>query len=77
MRKEMEEKDEEQAAQFKNLLFAHSIGHENTELFLKLYPEDFGMDSKDEAALEWVRPESPADVQRMMDELRETGWGGG
>lgn len=76
MRKEMEEKDERAAAQFKDNLFAHALINQNPELFFKLYPQDFGMDPKDEAELGFEIPETAADLARIMAELRETGWDG-
>lgn len=73
MKKEMEEKDEDQAEAFKNLVFAQAFASENPELYAKLYPEDF----EEHASLEWERPETPDDVVQLMQDLRETGWSGG
>jgi hypothetical protein len=76
MYKEVEETDKRSAAAFKDNLFAHALVNQNPEMFFKLYPADFGMSDEDEAKLEFEVPESPADFARLMDELRETGWGG-
>jgi hypothetical protein len=76
MQKEMEERDEEQAEAFKGTLFAHSMVNQNPELFQKLYPDVFGLSEEEEYLLEFERPETPADLQRLMNELQETGWSG-
>jgi hypothetical protein len=76
MQKEMEEHDEEQAEAFKGLLFAHSMVNQNPELFQKLYPDVFGLSEADERELDFERPNSPYELQQLMNELSETGWNG-
>lgn len=76
MRKEIEAKDLAQTIAFKNMMFAHTFAPENVELYKRLYPDDFGLDARDEMMLEWEIPETADEVERMMDELRATGWSG-
>jgi hypothetical protein len=76
MQKEMEDRDEEQSEAFKGTLFAHAFVSQNPELFQKLYPEVFGMSIEDELQLEFEHPQSPGELASLMNELRQTGWGG-
>jgi hypothetical protein len=76
MQKEIEEQDEEQAEQFKGLLFAHSMVNQNPELFRTLYPEVFGLSEEEEMMLEFDHPQTPEEVEALMNELRAAGWSG-
>lgn len=53
-------------ADFKNLVLAS-----NPELYQALFSDD--LSTTDEEQLEYQRPESPAEFQSMMAELRESG----
>lgn len=76
MQKEMEDKDESQAREFKNLIFAHDVVPRNPGLFYRLYQDFESMTEEEEEGLDWVAPETEADVQALMSELRATGWRG-
>lgn len=76
MGEEIEAKDEAEATHFKNLLFAHAFANDNTKLFSTLYPDEFGLSEEDEERMEWDRPESQDDIEDMLADLREVGFGG-
>lgn len=76
-RVEAEEEGDKEAIDFKNSLFAHAFMGQNPDLFMKLYPQDFGMAPEEE---QWLEPELPMGdaftAERMLADLRATGWDG-
>lgn len=62
---------EKRSIDFKNLVFAT-----NTELFFRIWPDEGGEAPVDEEQIEWEIPETEADVQRMLAEMRQAGWQG-
>jgi hypothetical protein len=67
--------EDEQAREFKNLVFAHDVIPKVPGLFWKLYDDKFH-DDVDEEELDWITPEDECDVQAMLSALRQTGWQG-
>lgn len=75
MREEIGEAEERQALEFKNLIFAHDVVKQNPGIFHELYPQDAGLSPEDEEELEYVVPETMGEAERMLADLRGTGWG--
>lgn len=73
MVEEAKERSEELSIEFKNTLFAHSVASQNPDLFFSLYP-DTGLTPEQEDQIEWEKPESLFDAQRMIAELQSSGW---
>jgi hypothetical protein len=75
IRSEKQTTEENQAREFKNLVFAHDVIPKVPGIFWKLYDDKFH-DDVDEEELDWVTPQDEGDVQAMLSALRQTGWQG-
>ena len=63
MQKEYEEHNDETAAQFKNLLFAHAVINGIPKLYYEIYPVEPREDDIDE---EWTVPRTQEELQDML-----------
>lgn len=48
----------------------------NPELYFQIWPVEEVLTEEEEDEIEFLIPETEADVQAMMAELRSAGWGG-